>query len=61
MKHRQLENKRPISLEQKVSNNPMSYKQKGGTSITIIDKQLRDNPTYLDWLKATNWDGKHHL
>ena len=27
-------------------------------AITIIDKQLRDNPTYLDWLKATNWDGK---
>ena len=27
-------------------------------AITIIDKQLRNNPTYLDWLKATNWDGK---
>src|ERR671919_554787 len=26
-------------------------------AITIIDQQLRDNPTYLDWLKATNWDG----
>jgi regulator of protease activity HflC (stomatin/prohibitin superfamily) len=27
-------------------------------AITIIDKQLRDNPTYLDWLKSTRWDGK---
>jgi regulator of protease activity HflC (stomatin/prohibitin superfamily) len=27
-------------------------------AITIIDKQLKDNPTYLDWLKATRWDGK---
>src|SRR5919106_1494767 len=27
-------------------------------AITIIDKQLRNNPTYLDWLKATRWDGK---
>lgn len=27
-------------------------------AITIIDKQLMNNPTYLDWLKATNWDGK---
>jgi prohibitin 2 len=27
-------------------------------AITIIDKQLKNNPTYLDWLKATRWDGK---
>jgi prohibitin 2 len=27
-------------------------------AITTIDKQLRNNPTYLDWLKATKWDGK---
>jgi prohibitin 2 len=27
-------------------------------AITIIDEQLRDNPTYLDWLKATKWNGK---
>ena len=27
-------------------------------AITIIDKQLMNNPTYLDWLKATRWDGK---
>jgi prohibitin 2 len=27
-------------------------------AITIIDKQLRDNPTYLEWLKSTRWDGK---
>jgi prohibitin 2 len=27
-------------------------------AITIIDEQLRSNPTYLEWLKATNWDGK---
>jgi prohibitin 2 len=26
-------------------------------AITIIDQQLRDNPTYLEWLKATKWDG----
>src|SRR5918999_3763853 len=26
-------------------------------AITIIDEQLRDNPTYLEWLKATKWDG----
>src|SRR5919106_2645 len=25
--------------------------------ITIIDEQLRNNPTYLEWLKATKWDG----
>jgi regulator of protease activity HflC (stomatin/prohibitin superfamily) len=25
--------------------------------ITIIDQQLRNNPTYLEWLKATKWDG----
>ncbi|HEU4822162.1 MAG TPA: prohibitin family protein [Nitrososphaeraceae archaeon] len=27
-------------------------------AITIIDQQLRNNPTYLEWLKATRWDGK---
>jgi prohibitin 2 len=27
-------------------------------AITIIDEQLRDNPTYLEWLKATKWNGK---
>ena len=27
-------------------------------AITIIDQQLRSNPTYLEWLKATRWDGK---
>jgi prohibitin 2 len=27
-------------------------------AITIIDEQLRDNPTYLEWLKSTRWDGK---
>jgi prohibitin 2 len=27
-------------------------------AITIIDQQLRNNPTYLEWLKATKWDGK---
>ena len=26
-------------------------------AITIIDKQLRNNPTYLEWLKTTRWDG----
>jgi prohibitin 2 len=26
-------------------------------AITIIDQQLRNNPTYLEWLKATRWDG----
>jgi prohibitin 2 len=26
-------------------------------AITIIDAQLRNNPTYLEWLKATKWDG----
>jgi prohibitin 2 len=26
-------------------------------AITIIDQQLRNNPTYLEWLKATKWDG----
>jgi prohibitin 2 len=26
-------------------------------AITIIDEQLRNNPTYLEWLKATKWDG----
>ena len=42
MKHRQLENKRPISLEQKVSNNPMSYRsRRRAQAITIIDKQLQ--------------------
>jgi prohibitin 2 len=27
-------------------------------AITIIDQQLRNNPTYLEWLKSTRWDGK---
>ncbi|MDR4510107.1 MAG: prohibitin family protein [Nitrososphaeraceae archaeon] len=27
-------------------------------AIQIIDKQLRDNPTYLEWLKTQRWDGK---
>ena len=27
-------------------------------AITLIDEQLRNNPTYLEWLKATKWDGK---
>jgi prohibitin 2 len=26
-------------------------------AITIIDQQLRNNPTYLEWLKTTKWDG----
>src|SRR5918996_5650201 len=26
-------------------------------AITIIDQQLRNNPTYLEWLKATKWNG----
>ena len=26
-------------------------------AITLIDEQLRNNPTYLEWLKATKWDG----
>src|SRR5215207_9001837 len=26
-------------------------------AITIIDEQLKNNPTYLEWLKATKWDG----
>jgi regulator of protease activity HflC (stomatin/prohibitin superfamily) len=26
-------------------------------AITIIDQQLRNNPTYLEWLKTTRWDG----
>ena len=26
-------------------------------AITLIDQQLRNNPTYLEWLKATKWDG----
>jgi prohibitin 2 len=24
----------------------------------MIDQQLRNNPTYLEWLKSTKWDGK---
>ena len=27
-------------------------------AITIIDEQLRNNPTYLEWLKSQKWDGK---
>ena len=27
-------------------------------AITILDQQLRNNPTYLEWLKSTKWDGK---
>ena len=27
-------------------------------AITIIDQQLRNNPTYLEWLKSTKWDGE---
>src|SRR5919197_498109 len=27
-------------------------------AITIGDQQLRNNSMYLEWLKATNWDGK---
>jgi hypothetical protein len=27
-------------------------------AITIIDQQLRNNPTYLEWLKSTKGDGK---
>jgi regulator of protease activity HflC (stomatin/prohibitin superfamily) len=26
-------------------------------AITIIDQQLRNNPSYLEWLKTTKWDG----
>jgi prohibitin 2 len=26
-------------------------------AITIIDEQLKNNPTYLEWLKATKWEG----
>jgi prohibitin 2 len=26
-------------------------------AITIIDQQLRQNPTYLDWLKTQRWNG----
>jgi prohibitin 2 len=26
-------------------------------AITIIDQQLRNNPTYLEWLKTTRWNG----
>src|ERR671919_269135 len=31
--------------------------QNEAQAITIIDQQLRNNPTYLEWLKATKWDG----
>ena len=27
-------------------------------AINIIDKQLKNSTTYLDWLKAQKWDGK---
>ncbi len=27
-------------------------------AINIIDQQLRQSPTYLDWLKAQRWDGQ---
>src|SRR5215207_755322 len=26
-------------------------------AITLIDQQLKNNPTYLEWLKTTRWDG----
>src|SRR5918999_722180 len=32
--------------------------QREAQAITIIDQQLRNNPTYLEWLKSTKWDGK---
>ncbi|MGH9953015.1 MAG: hypothetical protein ACRD5J_15470, partial [Nitrososphaeraceae archaeon] len=27
-------------------------------AITVIDEQLRNSPTYLEWLKSQTWDGQ---
>ena len=27
-------------------------------AINIIDEQLRQSPSYLEWLKTQRWDGK---
>jgi hypothetical protein len=27
-------------------------------AINIIDRQLKESPTYLEWLKAQRWDGQ---
>ena len=51
-------NKRLTSLEPKESSKSNVLQAEGeAQAITIIDQQLRNNPTYLEWLKATKWDG----
>jgi regulator of protease activity HflC (stomatin/prohibitin superfamily) len=52
------EQKANIARAEGIKQSNVLQAQGEAQAITIIDQQLRNNPTYLEWLKATKWDGK---
>src|SRR5919108_3127646 len=51
------EQKANIARAEGIKQSNVLQAQGEAQAITIIDQQLRNNPTYLEWLKATKWDG----
>ena len=49
---------RALQAQNELRRIQIEAQQNEAQAITIIDKQLRNNPTYLEWLKSTRWDGK---
>ena len=52
------EQKANIARAEGIKQSNISQAEGEAQAITIIDQQLRNNPTYLEWLKSTKWDGK---
>src|ERR671922_1096264 len=52
------EQKANIARAEGIKQSNVLQAQGEAQAITIIDQQLRNNPTYLEWLKSTKWDGK---
>src|SRR5215218_4665345 len=51
------EQKANIARAEGIKQSNVLQAQGEAQAITIIDQQLRNNPTYLEWLKTTRWDG----
>ena len=51
------EQKANIARAEGIKQSNVLQAQGEAQAITIIDQQLRNNPTYLEWLKTTRWNG----
>ena len=58
-KQEQLESSKQTLLELKELDKRNVLQAQGeAQAITTIDEQLRQSPSYLDWLKSQKWDGQ---